>query len=119
MAKSYDPENPVHRKRNAEYQRKWYRENREKRIRQVAERKQAIAAWFTDYKKDLCCTECGFSHPATLDFHHTDPADKEFSIADIARKGYSMDRILSEIEKCIVLCANCHRIFHYSERPEE
>lgn len=41
---------------------------------------------------------------------------KQFNIADAARNGISLDRIKKEIEKCIVLCANCHAIRHYNMR---
>ena len=54
------------------------------------------------------CTICGYSrHPAALQFHHVDPREKAFSIADrgVAR---SLDRALAEAAKCVLVCANCH-----------
>ena len=47
---------------------------------------------------------------ACLDFHHL--RDKEFNIANEI-KNLSIDNLKKEIDKCIVLCANCHRKLHY------
>lgn len=44
------------------------------------------------------------------DFHHVDPTQKDFTIASVPHK--SFDEIKKELDKCIVLCANCHRIEH-------
>jgi len=68
--------------------------------------------WFIDLKIGLKCINCGFNHPAALDFHHVNPKEKLFPInySNFGRK--SRGEILKEIEKCIVLCSNCHRIEH-------
>lgn len=58
------------------------------------------------------CAECGETHPATLDFHHTNPNEKENNIASMN----SRKRILEESKKCIVLCSNCHRKLHWKLR---
>lgn len=62
------------------------------------------------YKASKGCKRCPEKHPATLDFHHRDPRKKEFNIA---AGPTSMKRLLAELKKCIVLCANCHRKEHY------
>lgn len=69
--------------------------------------------FINDIKKTLSCSRCGFSgkdYPKVLDFHHRNPDTKSFELA----KGcvYSFDKIKEEIDKCDVLCANCHRIHH-------
>ena len=66
--------------------------------------------WFYDIKIKLKCKQCGFAHPAALDFHHKDPTQKSFGIS--ANKHIDKVKILEEIKKCEVLCANCHRIEH-------
>ena len=76
-------------------------------------RKADLRAWLTEYKATLFCTGCGESHPATLDFHHTDPATKERSLGDAVRYAWSRRKVLAEIAKCEVLCANCHRKLHW------
>jgi hypothetical protein len=57
---------------------------------------------------------CGFNHPAALDFHHVDPKEKENNIHRLVSDG-RWARVYEEIKKCIVLCANCHRLHHYDE----
>ena len=46
-----------------------------------------------------------------LDFHHLDPKEKEFGISQISAH-MSWDKILPEIEKCVLLCRGCHAIEH-------
>lgn len=53
------------------------------------------------------CSECREMDPACLDFHHRDPSSKEFCIS--MGTGRPWDVVLTEIEKCDVLCSNCHR----------
>ena len=70
--------------------------------------------WRT-FKRTLKCTTCGFDHPAALDFHHEDPSKKEANIHRLLQNGLS-SKLEKELAKCIVLCANCHRIHHHNER---
>ena len=72
-------------------------------------------------KKDLVsqikfqekCKKCGESKDYMLDFHHLDPSQKEEVIARMTSNNYRIDHTLNEISKCIVLCSNHHREFHY------
>jgi predicted HNH restriction endonuclease len=58
------------------------------------------------------CRICGYDRcPAALEFHHLDPARKDFSISSDGSTR-SWDRVKKEIEKCILVCANCHREVH-------
>ncbi len=56
------------------------------------------------------CKWKGTFHPAQLEFHHFDPTLKKFQIGKAA--DYSFKAIAAEINKCIVLCACCHALFH-------
>lgn len=57
------------------------------------------------------CTSCGWQgNQATLQFHHTNPKEKDFVLGNIANKNW--DAIKAELKKCILLCANCHAIKH-------
>ena len=57
------------------------------------------------------CADCGQRFPAVcMDFDHVDPETKSFGIARAVGDDYSLQRILDEIEKCELVCANCHRI---------
>lgn len=68
------------------------------------------------YKSSKGCSVCGFSDFRALQFHHRNKEEKEFNLSEIVRTGSSMNRIMSEIVKCDVVCANCHQILHFEER---
>jgi len=70
--------------------------------------------WLEFYKKQLCCKNCGNDDYRVLEFHHT--KSKKFNIGDSISRGYSKEKIILEIKKCEVLCANCHRIETYEAR---
>jgi len=67
------------------------------------------------FKATLACIKCGQNHPATFDFHHTDSNTKEASVNKLV-KNRAFKRAMEEVQKCVVLCANCHRIHHHDER---
>lgn len=77
---------------------------RRARIKKILQEKAA------NYLSDKSCEDCGFSDIRTLDFDHIDPNLKKFGIARAINSGYSWKQILDEINKCRILCANCHRI---------
>jgi 5-methylcytosine-specific restriction endonuclease McrA len=69
-------------------------------------RKQALAL------KGSKCQLCGYDRcPEALEFHHPDEVTKDFSVSS---KGYtrSWDKVREEVDKCVLLCANCHREVH-------
>jgi len=78
--------------------------------------KREHAAWFAELKSQLVCARCGENHPACLVFHHRDPMTKEIAIAVAIRRSWGRKRILAELAKCEVLCANCHAKHHAQER---
>ncbi len=98
------------------YQRGWHQRNKIKRNALIRERKAAMNEYIQSIKSQLYCIDCGQQHPATLHFHHLNSEDKQFNIGEAVRKGFGPNRIKQEIEKCIVLCANCHAIRHYNMR---
>ena len=58
------------------------------------------------------CESCGYSRcQQALDFHHRDPATKEFGLS-MNGVTHSLDRLKAEADKCALLCANCHREVH-------
>jgi hypothetical protein len=79
-------------------------------------RRRELAAWFVDLKSQLVCARCGEDHPACIVFHHRDPREKEITISEAMRRGWGRARILTELAKCEVLCANCHTKHHAAER---
>lgn len=100
----------------AAYKRKYYLANAEKIKAASKKFSQELAVWFREYKATLSCIKCGESHPATLDFHHRDPNEKEIGVAQYMRKGWGKNRIMEEVAKCDVLCANCHRKLHAGDK---
>jgi hypothetical protein len=104
--------------------RAWYARTKHERGAADAARREAnrelrdreLREWYAELKSALVCTRCGEDHPACLQFHHSDPSAKETSIADAVRRGFSRKRVLAEIRKCEVLCANCHLKHHAKER---
>lgn len=84
-------------------------------LKMKADRRYQIINWFRDLRKQFQCKSCGNQDHRVLEFHHT-ASDKEFNVSEGASHGMSKKKILAEIEKCDVLCANCHRILHYEER---
>lgn len=72
--------------------------------------------WYAGVKANLSCIRCGENHPACLDFHHRDRSGKTFTVSKMVIQRYaSRERVLEEMAKCDVLCANCHRKLHYQE----
>jgi hypothetical protein len=78
-------------------------------IRRTTDRK-VIADKLLEYKLAHPCSVCGESEPCCIDFHHTNTTQKDFTISSFKKKHWL--KVLNEIEKCIVLCANCHRKLH-------
>ena len=101
-----------HRKQRKHY----YDNNKQREIERTTERKNMLREWFFNYKSTLECNRCGENHIATLQFHHTDPSEKKFNLSNGYSLGLSKEKIVKEIEKCEVLCANCHSILHWKER---
>lgn len=68
-----------------------------------------------DYKQQFCCELCGYDKSVVaLDFHHIDSSKKDFTIS--SSKTINLNkRIKNELDKCQVLCSNCHRELHSVE----
>ena len=65
-------------------------------------------------KTAIGCEECRYNeHPCALQFDHIDPDTKLFGIGDVHA---SMAKMIAEIAKCRVLCANCHALRSYAEK---
>lgn len=98
-----------------EYHKAWYQSHKEEVIERKKKRQLEIYNWFRRYKSGLQCADCGISHPALLQFHHRDRAEKSFTISKIVSRATSVQQIMREIEKCDVLCVNCHAKRHWKE----
>lgn len=66
--------------------------------------------YISDIKNNSKCRICSESHWSCLDFHHINSNDKILNIGAMIRdKNYSLDDLKNEINKCEILCVNCHR----------
>ena len=77
----------------------------------VRKRRKKIRQMAVEYKSGRC-QKCGYSRCVeALEFHHYDSSGKDFSISE---KGYtrSWPKMKEELDKCMLLCANCHREVH-------
>lgn len=62
-----------------------------------------------NYLSEHPCVDCGQANPIVLDFDHVDATTKTATISYLSKK-WSWNSLLTEIAKCVVRCANCHRI---------
>ncbi len=59
------------------------------------------------------CKHCTLVyHPSIFEFHHVNPEEKEIKISLLLQSGW--DKLKKELDKCILLCANCHNYHHYN-----
>lgn len=93
------------------YKQSHYKRNLVKYIEKARDYKRLVRKYIKDYKEKSKCIECGEDHIATLDFHHLEKNEKEFQISE----ANGLLELKKEIEKCIILCANCHRKLHWKE----
>lgn len=91
------------------YQNEYRKNNSEKLKDSVRKRNVDKRRKIDSYKTP--CAKCGENRFYLIDFHHINPSTKYFTIGDSYR--CSDEKIKKEIAKCVCLCANCHREFHY------
>lgn len=91
-----------HYKNNIDYYVKKAR-RRNKKVREEAHRR--IFEYFSTHP----CVDCGETDPLVLEFDHIESKNKDAAVSVMVRTLKSWERILEEIEKCEVRCANCHR----------
>jgi 5-methylcytosine-specific restriction endonuclease McrA len=85
-----------------------YADRRESLIKAVSKRRRKVKTMSIEYKGGKCLL-CGYNRfQGALELHHIDSEKKEFGIGD---KGYtrSWEKVRAELDKCVLLCANCHR----------
>ncbi|SEQ79568.1 homing endonuclease associated repeat-containing protein [Natrinema salaciae] len=96
---------------------RWHYRNVEWNTERTLQRRSRLRSWLNTQKRERGCSRCGVDTAACLDFHHVDETTKEMAVGRMVTYGYGKDALRAEIEKCDVLCANCHRTVHHS-RPE-
>ena len=107
----------IYRANNKEKLNEYYSNTKEIQIQQVLQRRENNKAEYILLKGGKC-EICGFEYngenAACFDFHHENPEEKEYnpSIAIRLRR----EKALKELEKCQLVCANCHRLIHYKTK---
>lgn len=71
-------------------------------------------AWLTQVKQEAGCIQCGLRDAIKLSFHHVDPRTKRFEIGQ-GITGRKREVLFAEMEKCVLVCFECHRAIHLSE----
>jgi len=93
---------------------KYYHENRDRQLSlAIARTRKArrIKKRYLIQAKNKPCEDCGKQYPHyVMDFDHRKNVDKLTEIAHLVTKNWSLDRIKEEVEKCDIVCSNCHRI---------
>lgn len=116
----------------AERQRRYKRKHKDKiNMKQQLYREQLSKEKTREYRKNQYrikrefidsfktkCNRCGFSDKRALVFHHINPEQKDFQISQMINK-CGIERLKKEIEKCEVICSNCHLIEHHPNQDSQ
>ena len=85
---------------------------------QTIERMRKLKLQMIDYKGG-CCQRCGYDkYQGALEFHHLNPKEKDFNPSQLKRYTFD-DKTKFELDKCILVCANCHREIHHELKQKE
>jgi hypothetical protein len=80
-------------------------------VDQTLERTRNFKSMMVEYKGG-CCIKCGYKkYIGALEFHHIDPSKKDFTLSHLKLSKFD-DKIKNELDKCILVCSNCHREIH-------
>ena len=78
----------------------------------VLSRQRAFKQKCLEYKGNTGCIRCGYNKSnVALEFHHRVPSEKEFNLSNFKLYKF-IDVVKTELDKCDVLCSNCHREVH-------
>lgn len=92
----------------------YYEKNKKKQKEQIMQAKKIRISEnrekYLTYLKKQSCVDCGEDNPIVLDHDHRDNTVKINSVSKLITMGYGWNTVLTEIDKCDIRCANCHRI---------
>ena len=96
-----------------EYDHEYHARNRARRQEQAKERRRHLRAWNNQIKSTTPCTDCGlFFHPVAMTWDHLPGTEKLTEVSNLVRGGKTI-KARKEIEKCELVCANCHAVRSY------
>lgn len=79
---------------------------------QTIERVRFMKSQMVEYKGGKC-QKCGYNkYQGALEFHHLDPTQKDFTLSHVKKYSFN-ETIKKELDKCILLCSNCHKETHF------
>ena len=87
------------------YKQNYLARARERRAQLRSEYRTNMLEYLSEHK----CVDCDEDDIVVLEFDHLQPAMKEFGVSQAVKLGYSWNQVLTEIKKCEVVCANCHK----------
>lgn len=77
-------------------------------LQRTRDKRNLVTRHIQDVKSSTPCTDCGENFPYwVMEFDHL--GDKSFTISNYRSTTLSLDRVIEEIAKCEIVCANCHR----------
>ncbi len=89
-----------------------YENNKKYYLDRNARLRQEKRRWLVAYKESRGCMDCHRNYPAcVLDLDHRNPKEKSSEVTFLVNRGWAA--LKAEVEKCDVVCANCHRIRHH------
>lgn len=88
----------------------WGKNNKDKVNLKDRKARASLSAWVNSLK-EAPCTDCGVQYPPVcMDFDHLPGTEKIMDLATARARKWSKGKILAEIDKCELVCSNCHRI---------
>lgn len=85
-------------------------------LKKSLDRQRALKQASVEYKGGRC-VRCGYNRSlAALEFHHLDPSEKDINISK--KRFLDLERLKPELDKCILVCSNCHKEIHYGTSTE-
>jgi len=106
--------NESHKEELQEWHKKYQKEHHEELAKRSKEyRDKNMREFISTYKMGKCCEICGYKeYPEILQFHHKNKSKKSFTIS--TSRFMKPELLRTEIEKCVLICPNCHMWLHYS-----
>lgn len=99
--------------------RRWYQKNKEKQIQRVKEHSYRVKHEVRHYKSTNPCADCGCVFPHyVMDFDHV-RGEKVSNVACLTNRNVARKQVWDEIEKCDLVCANCHRFRTFRRLAEK
>ena len=88
-----------------------YNNKKAQYISKVQDRTKFYYEQYVNWKDNVYCVECGESHRSCIELHHLDPSTKEGNPSSLF-SAVGKKKFREELQKCVILCANCHRKAH-------